>query len=265
VKKTAGGKRAQKVLLAVTVGVLCVALGVLVYVLDQSRDRDVVQVPEPVWRDYEVYGVDVSAHQGDIDWPVLADQVDFAFMKATEGGTFVDPNFAVNWDGAQATGIPVGAYHFFRFDVSAEDQAANFNSNVPNTPGMLPPVIDFELYGDLQEEPNRPTRDAALNLLRPLEDALYQHYGVRPIIYANTSTYNEYLSGEFPDNPLWVAHYTIDHHTFYPVLSDRKQWTFWQHTDSGILNGYSGGNPNIDLDVFSGTKADWNAFLGKPA
>jgi lysozyme len=64
---------------------------------------------------YDVIGVDVSNHQGDIDWPILArTDIGLAYLKATEGGNFRDRRFQANWDGARKAGLPRGAYHFFR-------------------------------------------------------------------------------------------------------------------------------------------------------
>ena len=66
-----------------------------------------------------VRGVDVSQYQGEIDWDALAAQdVRFAYIKATEGSSYVDPRLAGNWAGAALAGIPAGAYHFFSFDSS---------------------------------------------------------------------------------------------------------------------------------------------------
>src|SRR5687768_3711582 len=63
---------------------------------------------------YPTQGIDVSHHQGVIEWSLLSGQgVDFAYIKASEGGDFVDPAFARNWDGAGRAGIRRGAYHFF--------------------------------------------------------------------------------------------------------------------------------------------------------
>src|SRR3546814_10025509 len=62
----------------------------------------------------ERHGIDVSHHQGAIDWErVAADGVEFAYLKATEGGGFSDPRFVSNARGAKAAGIKVGAYHYY--------------------------------------------------------------------------------------------------------------------------------------------------------
>src|SRR5262245_18336798 len=54
-----------------------------------------------------IEGVDVSEHNGDIDWPTLAARggITFAFIKATQGSSYVDPQFANNWPGANKAGV----------------------------------------------------------------------------------------------------------------------------------------------------------------
>ncbi|AQT43495.1 lysozyme [Bartonella apihabitans] len=62
---------------------------------------------------YPVRGIDVSHHQGEIDWHKIKSQnISFAYIKATEGGDFKDPQFKKNWDHALEAGLRVGAYHF---------------------------------------------------------------------------------------------------------------------------------------------------------
>ena len=60
-----------------------------------------------------VHGIDVSKYQGPINWPqARANGVNFAFIKATEGGDRLDSGFAGHWRGAAAAGVARGAYHF---------------------------------------------------------------------------------------------------------------------------------------------------------
>ena len=66
-------------------------------------------------RKVTVLGIDVSRWQGIINWAqVKADGFQFAIIKASEGGTFVDPDFASNWAAAKAAGLVRGAYCFTR-------------------------------------------------------------------------------------------------------------------------------------------------------
>ena len=84
----------------------------------------VIHINNPEIKGLTVRGVDVSSYQGNIDWPVLASQeVDFAYIKATEGSSSQDPYFSHNWQGASKTNIKVGAYHFFSFESAGSTQA----------------------------------------------------------------------------------------------------------------------------------------------
>jgi hypothetical protein len=86
----------------------------------------------PALRAGEAYGIDVSAYQGRIDWRrVAGQQVSFAYIKASEGGDFVDRRFAANWSGAGRAGVPHGAYHFFSLCTPGLAQARNFLRVVP--------------------------------------------------------------------------------------------------------------------------------------
>src|SRR3990172_4519727 len=97
----------------------------------------------PLW--YPVVGIDVSNHQGVIDWPkVRASGIAFAYIKATEGGDFRDKSFERNWQDSAKAGMPRGAYHFFTACKSGAEQAGNFIAAVPRESGSLPPVIDVE-------------------------------------------------------------------------------------------------------------------------
>jgi lysozyme len=71
----------------------------------------------------QIKGIDVSHWQGDIDWKKVKDDgVEFAFIKATEGTSFIDDKFLANINGANAVGIKTGAYHFARFGCVEEEK-----------------------------------------------------------------------------------------------------------------------------------------------
>ena len=119
--------------------------------------------------------MDVSSYQGEVDWPVLAEQgVDFAFIKATEGSLLQDRRFAANWAGAAAAGVRAGAYHFLSYDSPGETQADNFIAAVPVTEGALPPVVDIEFYGEYLDTP--PEKERVRDILDPLLERLEEHY-----------------------------------------------------------------------------------------
>ena len=176
----------------------------------------VLQLNNPPREEYPVRGVDVSSYQGDIDWPVLAQQdIQFAFIKATEGSSFVDPCFAENFPQAQEAGLRVGAYHFFSFDSPGDTQADNFIRTVPPVEGGLPPAVDVEFYGDKAEHP--PERETVQRELDCLLERLEAHYGVKPVLYATRESYDRYLAGGYTEYPLWIRSIAGQ-----PALSDGR-------------------------------------------
>ena len=207
---------------------------------------------------YPVKGVDVSAYQGEIDWEKLStentEKIEFAFIKATEGSNFVDEKFIINYENAYKTDIIVGAYHFFSYDSEGETQAENFINTVPVLKGTLPPVIDVEFYNDNQHNP--PSRKHTESVLKPLIQRLEEHYGQKPIIYATPKSYLLYIIGDYKDCPIWIRNTMTA-----PLLPDFRSFTFWQYSDKHILNGYSGNEKHIDMNVFNGTKKDLQNFI----
>ena len=117
--------------------------------------------------------------QGAIDWDTLCGEgISFAYIKATEGSSHVDPRFADNWMGARGRGLRVGAYHFFSFDSPGDAQAQNFIARLPAGEIDLPPVVDVELYGKYRRDP-KPADEVWAELKKTL-DALEAEYGVKP-------------------------------------------------------------------------------------
>lgn len=197
---------------------------------------------------YKVHGIDVSHHQGEIDWEAVkaTDKqeypIRFVFMKATEGGDHKDRLFVDNFRQAREVGLVRGAYHFYNPNTDPIRQADFFISQVKLETGDLAPVLDIE---------RKPRNKAQLQAdLVKFLNRLEQHYGVKPIIYTSYKYRLHYLdTPEFSSYPLWIAHYYVD------ALSYDGPWQFWQHTDYGTVPGIE---ENVDLNVFNGS---WNDLL----
>lgn len=227
-----------------------ILFGVLIY------QRKIV-INRPSKEEYPIRGVDVSYYQGEIDWQVLAgEDIAFAFIKATEGSRHIDTKFTENWEQAGKTGLKRGAYHFFSFESSGKAQAEHFISVVPKMEGDLPPVVDIEFYGDRFY--NRPDAGETRAELQSFLDTLEAHYGVKPIIYATESSYSAYIRGVFGEYPLWIRNVY-----FSPNMGMPGKWTFWQYDSEAKLQGYSGEEEHIDLNVFYGSEKEWVRFLEK--
>lgn len=209
-----------------------------------------------IWADnYPIQGIDVSHYQGDIDWKKLQEQrIDFAYIKATEGSSWVDECFETNWDAAAQTDMKVGAYHFFSFDSEGETQAENYISNVGELGGKLIPVVDVEYYGD--KAVNSPEKESVVSELTEMLMLLEQEYGVKPMIYTTYVVYYKYLEGEFEEYPLWIRDVYLT-----PDIALKNQWTVWQYTDTAVLDGYQGTEKYIDRNVFVGAEEELESLV----
>jgi lysozyme len=215
--------------------------------------------PHP-WADpkpyrYPVSGIDLSRFQTAVDWQEAhANGVNFAYVKATEGGDGLDPMFKEHWRGARRAGVAVGAYHFFYHCRPAIEQANWFIANVPRTAGALPPVLDLEWT------PTSPTcrirRDGATirSEARIFLNALEQHYGQRPIIYTTVDFYRENDLSTMGGTEFWLRSVAANPKDVYAG----QTWRFWQYTSTGIVPGAAG---NVDVNVFNGSKSEWASWL----
>ena len=173
-------------------------------------------------------------------------QLGFAFIKATEGIGNTDQQFRRNWRKAKNNDIIRGAYHFFIATKDGKMQAENFIKRVDLEPGDLPPVLDVEQrYGvsktQLQKE------------VKKWLETIEAYYKVKPVIYTNVDFYNQNLGSDFDKYPLWIAHYYQDQS---PRIS--RQWSFWQHSDMGNVNGIVS---KVDFNVFNGDSLQFREML----
>ena len=236
-------------------GAIYVLLGLVVLVLIgiYLLYNGVILFNNPSKEKYPIRGVDVSAYQGEIDWEVLAGQdISFAFIKATEGSTFVDKKFAENYENAIKTDLRIGAYHFFSFDSAGSTQAENFIDTVYSYEDMLPPVVDVEFYGDYFTSPPQDV-DSIKAELQILLEALEEEYGKTPIIYATEESYELFFVNDFAEYDIWIRNVFTK-----PKLLDGRDWTFWQYTNRERLQGYHGEEQFIDMNVFYGTEEEFD-------
>ncbi len=199
----------------------------------------------PMPKGYTVHGIDVSKHQGQIDWKRVSlmnengIRITFVFIKATEGITRQDDKFSKNWKQSAQNGLIRGAYHFYYPSRDAGKQADNFIHEVKLTKGDLPPVIDIEMSNGKSSEK---IRDGVTVFLARLE----KQYKVKPVIYTNIHFYENHLKGYFSEYPLWIAGY-FDHERFYNEFI--TPWSWWQHSEQGRVDGIRG---KVDFNVFNG-------------
>ncbi|MBR1474069.1 MAG: hypothetical protein IJ613_00645 [Muribaculaceae bacterium] len=184
-------------------------------------------------------GIDISDHQKRIDWAEVAKDknVQYVFIKATEGATYVSNLYRYNLENARKHGIKVGSYHFLRTGSRIRDQFANFTRVVKKSEQDLLPVIDVEVR---QGWTNQQLRDS----VKLFADLVEQHYGCRPLIYTSSSFYDNILGRSFNIYPLFIARYSNTE----PTLKSGNDWVMWQFSERGRIRGIS---TNVDLSRFN--------------
>lgn len=220
------------VLYTVLGGILCLA-GVAYFFMSWEPDRGT----------YPLRGIDVSHHQGEIDWQsVAADDVAFAYMKASEGGDFRDKAFLTNWKAAGEAGLARGAYHFFTLCSSGFEQAKNFLSVLPVGDKMLPPVVDLEYTGNCAR---RPSVEEVLKEVSSFVTTIEKALGREVILYVPDDFYGDYIKGQGLNRRVWAR--SLWHSPGYV-----RDWVIWQYHQQGAVKGIQG---EVDLNVLDGSVA----------
>jgi lysozyme len=182
----------------------------------------------------ERYGIDVSHHQGDIDWSAVAgDGIAFAYLKATEGGDHVDTRFEASWSESRAAGIDRGAYHFFTLCTPGDEQAEHFLATVPED-ADLPPALDLELAGNCSQ---RPPEDRVRLEVEAWVQAVEQATGERVLVYVGQDWADRYGHRVTWGDDLWIPRFW---------RRPTETWQVWQLTFAADVHGIDGG---VDLNV----------------
>ncbi|HEX8100859.1 MAG TPA: glycoside hydrolase family 25 protein [Actinomycetota bacterium] len=198
-------------------------------------------------------GIDVSHWQGSINWAkVKAAGIRFAIAKASDGQTYVDPQYATNKKNATANRVKFTAYHFARPDSSKGDariEADHFVDTAKLSAGNLIPALDLEQTGKLSVSALQTWVSRFLNRVS------YRMNGVKAMIYTSPYFWKTSMGNtrQFADNGykiLWIAHWKTQTPTVPADNWGGNSWTFWQWTNCWSVSGISG---CVDGDRYNGT------------
>lgn len=184
----------------------------------------------------ESYAVDVSNHQGPIDWRrVAADDIDLAYIKSTEGKAWVDARFEENWRESGRVGLRRGAYHFFTLCSPGAEQAENFLRTAPPEDSALPPAVDLELRGNCAHRPKPAELYAELDVfLARLESA----WGRKVLLYVGPEWEDRYPVHDRGARPLWLKR--------FPLRPGEDRLAVWQLHGWARVDGVRG---QVDFNV----------------
>lgn len=199
--------------------------------------------------DQTVYkGIDVSHHQGSIDWDTVAPNIDFAIVRCGYGDDLTEQDdryWYQNADACTRLGIPFGVYlmSYAVTDEQARSEAQHVLRLIDGYEPTLPIYLDLEDTKYIL--PNCSNEDIlrhAQIFCDILEDAGY-NVGV----YANYNWWTNYLTDPAYDQwSRWIARYAS-------ATGYDKSYDMWQYSDSGSIPGISG---NVDLDYWYGPFPD---------
>jgi lysozyme len=234
-------KKSKSSIKAIVIGALLIGLSVIAYFY-YSKDIKVVnkeEVVKSIPEGFPAFGIDVSHHQGEIDWEKLFVKerydtiIHFVYCKATEGSDHLDTQWKKNRAELQRLNIPNGAYHFFSPQTEPRPQAAHFLAHWKKSDLDLPPVLDVESEGFSDED-----LIAKMKIwLKVVEDKT----GMRPIIYTSLNFFETKFINDFKNYKFWIAAYSRK-----PECIDDSRIIHWQYSEAGELPGFA---EKVDLNV----------------
>lgn len=203
----------------------------------------------------QILGIDVSSHQGVINWATLPPNVRYAYLRATHG-TDVDTRWEVNAEGCL---VPWGAYHGMTYGSDGKAQAKAFADALRGR-GDLRPVLDFEVArpGELSSK----AVERAVACMLEIEQRVQRS----TIIYTYPSFLQRLIDlganvSELAKRPLWIAHYITGRKT--PLLKPNvpSAWpTYYIWQIAGNKYAQLPNKRDVDVNWFRGTAEEFAAF-----
>lgn len=213
--------RKSKIIFGLTMFIIgCVTGGIIAYSLSPR--------PRVTLKGY--HGIDVSNHQGKIDWKQVANDknIQFVYIKATEGATYVDKSYSRNITEARKHGFKVGSYHYLRNTSIIKEQFKNFKNVAAKESQDLIPMVDVEEHVD---------KDSIKLFCQLIES----HYGKKPAIYGTNRSYNSFCAPDFNDYVLMIGRYGKKE----PIIIGLGHYDIWQYSEKGSIPGIP---KKVDLD-----------------
>ena len=186
-------------------------------------------------------GIDVSEHQGNINWDSVKSQISFAILRlgwiGNKNNHTLDEQFERNYSECKRLGIPVGVYVYNY--CNCEDTAkAGANWALQHLQGKS---LELPVYIDMEDSSiTELGKDKLTNICIAFNTTIEQA-GFWAGVYANLNWYNNYLNKDTIKSKYttWIAHYTSGDNKY------EGEYDIWQNSSSGKINGISG---NVDTN-----------------
>lgn len=183
------------------------------------------------------FGIDVSYHQGELNWEKLKPQIEYAIIRSGHGMNEKDTQFERNYAECKRLGIPVGVYHYFYYSDLGKHhfEMDNFLSIISGKTFDFPVFVDYEEGNFLTPSKLGYLKKDALTALLLEDLARIKKAGFKAGVYANKNWLtNKIHNSMIPDDCMvWLAHYV-------PKTDYQGRYEIHQYTSSSYLNGYGG-------------------------
>lgn len=186
-------------------------------------------------------GIDVSEWQGEIDWKGVKESgIKIAYIRASEGNNYIDPDAIRNYNGAKENDIKVGFYHYLTAtnETEAVEQARFFVSIIKGLNIDCRLAMDFESFDGLEREE---INEISLTFLEEVERLSGKEVIIYSDAYNAANTFSRELANEYP---IWVADYGVEE----PENGNWRVWDGFQYSDEGRIDGIFG---RVDRDYFT--------------
>nr|DAJ98119.1 MAG TPA: hypothetical protein [Caudoviricetes sp.] len=209
------------------------------------------------------FGIDVSKHQGSIDWAKVAKKVDFAIIRlgwiGNNNNHTLDERWNENYKNAKAAGVKIGVYVYnYCKSESAVESGADWT--IKQLKGKN---IDLPVYIDIEDTPKSGIYLSKLGktkltaIIKAFNEKI-EAAGYWAGVYANKDFFDNYIeNGIEKTYTSWIAHYTSGTDKY------KGEFDMWQNSSTGKVDGISG---NVDTnymyrDLFSAVKGNSSSGL----
>lgn len=192
----------------------------------------------------EIKGIDVSAWQGQIDWPTVANYgMEFAILRITEAGNVIDSTFERNYQGCTENNIPVGVYKYsYAMTVSEIQSEANKVVSV-----LAGRNIQFPVFLDLENNNQRVLGSESIHELADAFREIIEKAGYKFALYCNVDWYDTVICSHLKKYDFWIARYPANDNG---TLQKRLRPDFgvgWQYSSKATIPGIP---EKVDRNVF---------------
>lgn len=218
---------------------ICLLIVLIIFFVNTNYTYAITPISNPNYQ-----AIDVSNWQGYIDYRrVKQSGIKIVYIKASEGNTFKDPYFEINYRNAKANALKVGFYHFVRATTieGAKKEAVFFASIIKGKNSDCKLVMDYEVFGGVSKIQINQIAQVFLETTKRLTNK-------ETIVYSNLYNIQNTFGKEIARNyQLWLAYYG-NYSNLYSIKTNWDNWIGIQYTSTAKIEGING---NVDRDVFT--------------